>query len=229
MNCETVQSSGTCERTHIRLPLPLGDRDAFRHRAATDILHLLTDNPDTTFSNRELHRLTGKGMSNVNAAVLSLEALGIIHVDREGRANAVQINPEKLVRSDDPVTTIPQPEYHDPVRAVRNRLIDTVGTDAAIVLFGSVARGDADRASDIDVFVVVDDGRMAAQRAAHRIEEEIASEQFDGDRFEPHIVVETGDSAVTHDRICDVLVEGITLHDAPVLDAVKQAVFADGA
>ena len=228
MNRETVQTSGGSEGTHIRLPIPLGDREAFRHRAATDILHVLTENPDTTFSNRELHRLTGRGMSNVNAAVLSLEALGVIHVDRDGRSNAVQIDPRKLVRSDDPVTTIPQPEYHAPVRAVRNRLIDRVGDDTAIVLFGSVARGEADRASDIDVFVVVDDGRMAAQRSAHGIEEEIASERFAGDRFEPHIVVETRDSAVTHDRIRDVLVEGITLHDAPILDAVKQEVLADG-
>jgi predicted nucleotidyltransferase len=228
MNREPVQPTDGYERTHICLPLPLGDRDAFRHGAATDILHLLTDNPDTAFSNRELHRLTGKGMSNVNAAVLSLEALEIIRVDRDGRSNAVQINPEKLVRSDDPVTTIPQSEYHDPVRAVTDRLIDRVGEDAAIVLFGSIARGDADRASDIDIFVVVNDGRMAAQQAAHGIEESISSEQFDGDRFEPHIVVETRDSAVTHDRIRDVLVEGITLHDTPVLDAVKQEVFADG-
>ncbi len=229
MNRENVQPSGRCEGTHICLPIPLGDRDAFRHSAATDILHILTDNPDKTFSNRELHRLTGKGMSNVNAAVRSLESLGIIHVDRDGRSNAVQINPEKLLRSDDPVTTVPQSEYHDPVRTVQDRLVDRIGEDAAVVLFGSVARGDADRASDIDVFVVVEDDRMSAQRTAHDIEEEIASEQFDGDRFEPHIVVETRDSAVTHDRIRDVLVDGITLHDAPVLDAVKQEVFADGA
>lgn len=229
MNHEEVQSTSRCGQTHICLPIPLGDRDAFRHRAATDILHLLTDNPDMTFSNRELHRLTGRGMSNVNAAVLSLEDLGVIHVDRDGRANSVRINPKKLVHSNDPVTTIPQPEYHDPVRAVRNRLVDRIGDDAGIVLFGSVARGEADRASDIDVFVVVDDGRMAAQRAAHGIEEEIATDRFDGDRFEPHIVVETRDSAVTHDRIRDVLVEGITLHDAPVLETVKQKVSTDGA
>ncbi|WP_226042700.1 nucleotidyltransferase domain-containing protein [Natrinema sp. DC36] len=228
MNRDTVRTSDGCEGTYVCLPIPLGDREAFRHRAATDILHVLADNPDTAFSNRELHRLTERGMSNVNAAVLSLEALGIIHVDRDGRSNAVQINPKRFVHSDDPVTTIPQSEFHDPVRTVRNRLIDRIGDHAAIVLFGSVARGDADRASDIDVFVVVDDGRMAAQRAAHDIEEDITSEQFDGDRFEPHIVVETRDSAVTHDRIRDVLVEGITLHDTPVLDAVKQEVFADG-
>lgn len=228
MNNKTVQRSGGCERTHICLPLPLGDPDAFRHGAAADILHLLTENPDTAFSNRELHRLTGKGMSNVNAAVHSLEALGVIHVERDGRANAVGINREKLVRSDDPVTTIPQSEFHEPVRAIQDRLVDRVGEDAAIVLFGSVARGEADRASDIDVFVVVEENRMAAQRVAHNIEKEIASERFGGDRFEPHIVVETPDSAATHDRIRDVLVDGITLHGAPVLETVKQEVSADG-
>jgi len=229
MNRKNVQSPDGCEGTYVCLPLPLGDHEAFRHRAAADILHILADNPDRAFSNRELHRVTERGMSSVNAAVRSLEALGILQVDRTGRSNAVQINPERFVRSDDPVTTIPQSEFHDPVRAVRDRLMDTLGDRAAIVLFGSVARGEADRASDIDVFAVVDDDRMAAQRAAHSIEEAIASEQFDGDRFEPHIVVETHDAAATHDRIRDILVDGITLHDAPVLDAVKQEVFANGA
>lgn len=229
MNHKTVHTSDGCGRTHLCLPLPLGDPQAFRHGAASDILHVLSDNPGTAFSNRELHRLTEKGMSNVNAAVRSLEALGVVHVDREGRSNAVRINAEKLFRGDDPITTIPQPEYHDPVRAVRDRLTEQIGEDAAIVLFGSVARGVADRASDIDIFVIVEDGRMAAQRSAHSIEEAVTAERFDGDRFEPHIVVETRESAVTHDRIRAVLVDGITIHDAPVLDAVTQEVLAHGA
>lgn len=229
MNRETVHPPDGCDGTHVCIPVPVGDRDAFRHDAMPDILQLLTDNPGKTFSNRELHRLTGKGMSNVNAAVRSLEEIGVIRVDRDGRSNRVQINAAKLIRSDDPVTTIPQLEYHDPVREVRDRITGEIGSDVGIVLFGSVARGDADRASDIDVFIVVEDGRMAAQRQAHSIEDDVASERFDGDRFEPHIVVETRDSAVTHDRIRDVLVEGITLHDTEVLDAVKQEVFADGA
>lgn len=228
MNRKTVQSWGGYDGTHVCIPVPVGTRDVFRHDAMPDILQLLTDNPGKTFSNRDLHRLTGKGMSNVNASVQALEQIGVIRVDRDGRSNRVQINAAKLLRSDNPVTTIPQPEYHDPVREVRDRIIKEIGSDVGIVLFGSVARGDADRASDIDMFVVVEDGRMEAQRLAHSIEEDVASERFDGDRFEPHIVVETRDSAVTHDRIREVLVEGITLHDTEVLDAVKQEVFADG-
>jgi tRNA nucleotidyltransferase (CCA-adding enzyme) len=98
-----------------------------------------------------------------------------------------------------------------------------------VVLFGSVARGTADRTSDIDLFVVVDDGRMQAQREAHAIERAIADERFDGERYEAHIVVETTATASGHDRIGDILSEGLTLRETTALSAVKQEVFDGGA
>jgi hypothetical protein len=70
MNSKPVRLSGGCEGTHVCIPIPVGDRDAFTHDATADILQLLTENPEKTFSNRELHRLTGKGMGNVNGAVV---------------------------------------------------------------------------------------------------------------------------------------------------------------
>ena len=227
MNRNSVQSAADAE-LELRVPLPIRDADAFAHDSVPDILTLLVDNPKQTFSNRELHRLTGKGMSNVNAAVDSLEALGVIQVDRTGRSNQVGIDTRRLYRADDPIARIPQPDYRAPVRAVRDRLIDAIGDDAGIVLFGSVARGEADRASDLDFFVVVDDERMAAQRAAHAIEDEMADERFDGDRYEPHIVVETRESAVSHDRIQQVFTEGITLNEAEILKTIRQQVGSDG-
>ncbi|TQQ80306.1 nucleotidyltransferase domain-containing protein [Halonotius roseus] len=227
MNRNSVQSD-TESRLELRVPLPIRNADAFAHDSIPDILAILVDNPEQTFSNRELHRLTGKGMSNVNAAVDSLEALGVIQVDRAGRSNQVGIDTRQLSRPDDPIASIPQSEYRPPVQAVRDRLIDDIGDDAGIVLFGSVARGEADRASDLDIFVVVDDERMAAQRAAHAIEDEMADERFDGDRYEPHIVVETRDSAVSHDRIEQVFTEGITLNEAEVLKAIRQQVAGNG-
>ncbi|WP_226023954.1 nucleotidyltransferase domain-containing protein [Halomicrobium salinisoli] len=228
MNGETVQSKRPKEGSYVRLPVPIGDPDAFRYGATADILHLLVDNPDREFTNRELHRVTGKGLSSVNAAVNTLEALGVITVDRSGRANAVQIDPEMLVKSDDPITTVPQSEYHAPVRAILTEFEERVGGDVGVVLFGSVARGTADRTSDIDLFVVIEGDRMQAQREAHAIEQDIADEQFDGDRYEAHIVVEPRESAPNHDRISDILAEGLTLRDSPALDAVKQEVFEDG-
>jgi predicted nucleotidyltransferase len=229
MNDEMVQNGRENEGSYVRLPVPLGDPDAFRYGATADVLHILVDNPDRDFTNRELHRVTGRGLSGVNAAVDTLEALGVITVDRSGRANAVRMDPEMLVTSDDPVTAIPQSEYHAPVREILVRLEDRLTGNVGVVLFGSVARGTADRTSDIDLFVVVEDGRMQAQRDAHAIEREIAGERFDGERYEAHTVVETRESASSHDQIRDVLGEGLTLRESPELDAVKQEVFDGGA
>jgi predicted nucleotidyltransferase len=228
MNPETVQNGQGIEEAYVRLPVPLGDRNAFRHGATADVLHLLVDNPEREFTNRELHRVTGRGMSGVNAAVDTLNALGIITVDRSGRANAVRISPAMLVKPDDPVTIVPQPEYHAPIREILARLEQRIAGDVGIVLFGSVARGSADRASDIDLFVVVEESRMEAQRTAHAIEQEISEERFDGERYEAHIVVETRDSATSHDQIDDILAEGLTLRDSPDLVTVKEEVFEDG-
>lgn len=229
MNRKTVQSGREFEGAHVCIPVPVPDPDVFSHDAIALVLHLVLDNPDTSFTNRELHRLTGKGMGNVNAAVRALEALDVVTVDRDGRANQVRINSAKVISPDDRVTAIPQSEYHEPVRTTVDLIVDRVGEDAGIVLFGSVARGTADRASDIDLFVVVDDDRMAAQRAAHAIEEDVASRRFDGDRYEPHILVETRESAATHDRIREVLTEGLTLRETPALEVVKGTVFSNGA
>lgn len=228
MNAETVQSERG-DGAYLRLPVPIGNPDAFRHGATADVLHLLVDNPQRAFTNRELHRITGHGLSGVNGTVDTLDALGLVDVDRSGRANAVRINSNRLVKPDDPVTTIPQAEYHPPVRALLDRLDQELSADAGVVLFGSVAQGTADRASDIDLFVVVEEGRMRAQRDAHTIEEETAETRFDGDRYEPHIVVETQESAPDHDAISEILVEGITLRETPAVDAVKQEVFEGGA
>ncbi|QLH76371.1 nucleotidyltransferase domain-containing protein [Halosimplex rubrum] len=228
MTTETVHSDDPPEGAYVRLPVPLGDTDAFRHGATGDVLHVLVDNPERTFTNRGLHRVTGRGLGGVNAAVDTLEALGVVDVDRSGRANAVRADPEMLVTPDDPVTVVPQSEFHAPIRAVLSRLDARIGEPIGVVLFGSVARGDADRTSDIDLFVVVEDGRMDAQRAAHDIERAMADERIDGERYEPHIVVETRESAPGHDRIDDVLTEGVTLRETPALDAVKREVFDSG-
>lgn len=229
MNGETVQSERGVERPYVRLPVPVGDPEAFRYGATADILHVLVDNPAREFTNRELHRLTGRGLSGVNDAVRSLEALGVIDVDRTGRANSVRIDPDMVVKPADPVLAIPQREYHEPVRAILHRLDDRLDDEFGVVLFGSVARGAADRASDIDLFVLVESDRMDAQREAHRIENELSDERFSGDRYEPHIIVETRESAPGHDRIAEIIGEGLTLRDSPALEEVKREVFESGA
>ncbi len=50
---------------------------------------------------------------------------------------------------------------------------------------------------------------MQAQREAHSIEQEVGSEQFSGERYEPHIIVSTRESASSHNQISDVLAENL--------------------
>lgn len=227
MNRLAVQPTNDGGGPHVSIPVPLTDPEVFSHDATATILNLLVDNPDASFSNRDLHRLTGKGLGNVNAAVHDLETLGLVTVERDGRANQVRIDSSKVVMPDDPITAIPQAEFHEPVRETVDRLVERID-DPGIVLFGSVARGDADRASDIDLFVVVEEGRMAAQRAAHDIEDEIFSERVGGDRYEAHVVVLRAEQAVTHDRIRTILTEGITLRETSILNEVTQQVLGNG-
>lgn len=228
MSADRVQSPADIEGRYLRLPIPVKDPETFRYSATADIISCLAEHPDRSFTNRELHRITGHGMSGVNAAIDSLDALGLIDVDRTGRSNNVRIDTTKLVSPEDPVAAVPQSEFHEPIRAVLARLDETLDSEFGVILFGSVAHGTADRASDIDLLVVVETDRMTAQRDAHTIEQSVADKRFDGERYEPHLVVETPETAVQHDRIERILAAGITLREATVIDAIETEVLANG-
>ena len=101
----------------------------------------------------------------------------------------VSVDPARL-QKDDPILAIERPEFHDPVRTfveeVRSALDETDDIEATvgIVLFGSVARGEADRRSDIDPFVVVDGDRTGARRCVTDVVGDLRERRFGGDRFD---------------------------------------------
>ena len=68
---------------------------------------------------------------------------------------------------------------------------------------------------------------MKTQRKAHAVEDEIALERFRGDRYEPHIVMETQEKAVTPDQIQEVVSEGLTLRESSILEGMKQEVLSN--
>jgi predicted nucleotidyltransferase len=68
----------------------------------------------------------------------------------------VRINRNRLHRPDDPIHSIPQISFRTPVRVARHYIEDELDDVLGIVLFGSVARGEADRQSDIDLWILVD-------------------------------------------------------------------------
>jgi len=221
-----ASSAGDREQATVGLPVPAPNPDLFRHSATNDLLRLLLDNPYKQFTIRELGRLTDNAAQSVKRAVDVLEPNGLVMVETEGNRRLVGINRTRVTKPDEPVLRIPQPEFHTPIRAALDRIRDELGAVEGVVVFGSVARGRADRQSDIDLWVLADE--RADQHRANELAKELGTERFDGDRYEFQILVETPGSARSHgDRLEDVFTDAITLVEGDILRNLKSEVLSD--
>lgn len=168
----------------IGLPLPVRDSGLFKHGASPHILNFLSDNPDISVSTRQLSAVTPQSERATRNAVDALEANDLVEVHREGNARRVQINRARLDRPDDPVLSIPQTEFQTPVRVAQHYIRDEIEGVRGVILFGSVARGSADRRSDIDLWVLVEGDRMEQRHAANRL-----TQRLEDLRIPPSIAV----------------------------------------
>lgn len=222
---EQTGSTDGAEQATVGLPIPAPDPGLFRHTATNDLLRVLLDNPYDRFTIRELGRLTDNAAQSVKRAVDVLEANGVVVVETEGNRRLVGINRTRVTKPDDPVLRIPQPEFHRPVRTALDRIREELGEVQGVLVFGSVARGRADRQSDIDLWVLA--GDRGDQHLANELAKELGQERFDGDRYEFQILVETPESARGHgDRLDDVFADAITLVDGVELRDLKHEVMS---
>jgi predicted nucleotidyltransferase len=105
---------------------------------------------------------------------------------------------------------------------------EAVDEVVGIVVFGSVARGTADRQSDIDLFVVVNGDRTSARRVITDVVAELRTEQFDGDRYDFEPYVESVESARRAGaKLRDIFEEGITVYGSNQLQSIQKAVLLD--
>lgn len=224
------QSSGenrTQERATVALPIPAADPALFRHKATDDVLHVLIDAPYDSFTIRELARLTDNTAPAAKRAVDTLAANGVIVTEATGNRRLVSIDRDRVSKPDDPVLRIPQAEYHRPVWAALERLCDELDGVIGVLLYGSVARGEADRRSDIDLWVLAKH-RASQQHLANEIARELGHERFDGDRYEFQVLVESPETARSHrEDLRGVFADAITLIDGDALRSLKQAVASD--
>lgn len=212
---------------------PGSDVDVFRIEAADEILRLLADAHETEFTIAELVDVTGAARSTVWRAVDLLDSIGVVRIRETPQRNYVAIDPERL-QKDDPILAIEQPAFHAPVREFVQRVREAFEAENAIedlvgiVVFGSVARGTADRGSDIDLFVVVDGDRTTARRLVTDIVGDLREKRFDGDRFDFEPYVESARSAQrAGEKLQEVFEEGLTVYGDDRLQSIRKAVFAD--
>ena len=208
----------------IQFPLP--DERLFRNQATEDILLLLLRNPHTEFTVTEIRSVTEHGGDTVQTALKVLEAANLINTRKEGRKNLISANRDRFYNPDDPVLSIPQEEFREPVKAFLDKLDQTKADIIGVILFGSVARGEADRASDIDLQIIVEKDLTAARRELHDIRKQVESQKFDGQRFELQLLVESTESAESYgEKLQEIFSEGIKLKETEQLGKVREAVF----
>lgn len=168
----------------IALALPVRDSGLFKHSASTHVLNFLSDNPDINVSIRQLSRVTPLSERATREAVDVLEANELVETFHEGNARRVQINRARLRKPDDPIRSIPQTQFQTPVRVARHYIEDEFDEVKGIILFGSVARGEADRRSDIDLWVLVGGDHMQQRHDANKL-----AQHLDGLQIPPSIAV----------------------------------------
>jgi predicted nucleotidyltransferase len=206
----------------IRVPIPAGDPKLYGRAAVDDVLLYLSRQRYDAVTPSELAEHVDHAESTVRRAVDVLEENDLVVVEREGNRTPVRINRSRLSVPDDPVLRIPQPEFHRPVREATDRLWAELDGVLGIVLYGSVARGEADRRSDIDLWVAVEADRPSNQRVASRIEDDLESERFDGDRYGFHVAVESvGSIPAFTDDVAEILRTGIVVSRTEEFDTLR--------
>lgn len=218
----------------VRLDVRPGDEtDVFRIDVADDVLRLLVDAHETEFTISELVDATGAARSTVWRAVNLLDDVGVVRIRETPQRNYVAIDPDRLVKGD-PVLAVEQSEFHEPIRAFVDGVRDAIaGADdvealIGVVVFGSVARGDADRRSDVDLFVVVDGDRTSARRVVTDVVDDLSDQRFDGDRFDFEPYVESAESARrAGPKLREIFEAGITVAGDDRLQSIRKTVFSN--
>lgn len=155
--------------TSIGFPLPVRDSQLFKHGATPHILNFLSDNPDIDVSIRQLSQVVPMSERATREAVDVLAANDLIETHHQGNARRVHINKARLEKPTDPFRSIPQTEFQTPVRIACRYIEEELDEVRGIILFGSVARGSADRRSDIDLWVLVADDLLEQRHDANKL------------------------------------------------------------
>ena len=109
---------------------------------------------DISLTGRQIHALISDDYSlwTVQEALKALTQLGIVNTQTIGRAGVHTIN-------EDHVSVAPLRALLDPITALTGTVREAVGNDVkTVILFGSIARGEANINSDVDLAVMAPAG-----------------------------------------------------------------------
>jgi predicted nucleotidyltransferase len=145
----------------------------------------------------------------------------LIQCRYSGRKKLIRINNKNLYHPDDPFLRIPQIEYQDKIRIIVKEILSTINRVEAVILFGSFARGKADRMSDVDILVIVKGSKRPEHNAA-LVENKAASGKLLDERYRVNIIIEELDelskALVKNAALQTALGQGIVLRGSKRFD-----------
>jgi predicted nucleotidyltransferase/biotin operon repressor len=221
--------SNPSQSVSISVPIPVSDADLFKSKATNDILLFLTNHRFKQFSQREVADQIGHSQQTVRRAINTLVENGLVVVSPENNQRLVQINRERLTVPDDPLLRIPQQEFQKPVKAAVDELTGRLDGVIGIVLYGSVARGEADRRSDIDLWVLTTNDRVPNQREANAVGRDFEDAEFDGNRYAYDVDVEAVHAIPTYTKdVREIVVSGIPIYSTNKFETVEKLLLEEG-
>lgn len=222
---KTNTNSTLADGIQISIDLPLQDDRLLSGDATADILLFLTRHHDESFSMTDLADAIGYTRPTITKTVDTLSKNDLVTEEYDGPRRLVQINRDRLTIPDDPFLGIPQSEFHAPVQDATDQLRTTLDDVLAVVLYGSVARGEADRRSDIDIWVLVREDRASNQRQANHIRQSLEEETFGGDRYAFDIDVEALQGIPTYaEELQEIIQDGIAVYQTDEFDTVRSMI-----
>jgi predicted nucleotidyltransferase len=206
----------------ISLRIPVSDERLFKHKATNDVILFLSRHSLNEYSISEIASYTGHTEPSVKRSVDVLNENGLVRDTPEGNKRLVQINQQRLSVPNDPYLQIPQKEFRKPVKEAAEEIESRLENVQAVVLYGSIARGEGDRLSDVDLWVLVSGDRPKQQRKANDIVRDMEEEKFDGDRYGFDIDVESVSSVPKYtDEIRQIVLSGIPIHNTEDFETVR--------
>ncbi|MDV7351135.1 nucleotidyltransferase domain-containing protein [Halorubrum distributum] len=221
-----TDTNGTlADGIQISIDLPVQDDRLLSGDATGDILLFLSRHHDESFSMTDLADAIGYTRPTITKTVDTLSRNDLVIEEHDGPRRLVQINRDRLTIPDHPFLGIPQSEFHAPVQDATDQLRTKLDDVLAVVLYGSVARGEADRRSDIDIWVLVREDRPSNQRQANHIRQSLEEDTFGGDRYAFDIDVESLQGIPTYaEELQEIIHDGIAVYQTDEFDTVRSMI-----
>ncbi|MFQ6054925.1 MAG: nucleotidyltransferase domain-containing protein [Methanosarcinales archaeon] len=184
-----------------------------RHRAMREILLLMSKDPYKSYTISDIARKLGMKPNTgyLRSSIQALIDAKLLEEEKIGRGRLLKINKNILVNLKDPYLAIPQEKYREIVKKINEKILECEGVQK-VILFGGVARGTADRMSDIDL-IVVTENVMAIEDYVAKIAYDCRIGKMFEERYEVSIrVVEPIELENPKSFLRDAIIEGIVLY-----------------